>query len=102
MQQNELHSHSEPPLRRNFTSLIAALSAVMLSLLRKGDHVVSSSYLFGNTNSLWNTVAGQGVGVSFADATDAASVEAARSPAPAFSASSSACAAASGRARRAR
>ncbi|HEY0962573.1 MAG TPA: hypothetical protein VGE69_09465 [Pseudomonadales bacterium] len=33
MQQNELHSHPEPPLRRNFTSLIAALSAVMLLLL---------------------------------------------------------------------
>jgi O-acetylhomoserine (thiol)-lyase len=39
--------------------------------------VVSSAFLFGNTNSLWQTVAGQGVGVDFVDATDAARVEAA-------------------------
>jgi O-acetylhomoserine (thiol)-lyase len=39
--------------------------------------VVSSSFLFGNTNSLWQTVAGQGVGVDFVDATDVANVAAA-------------------------
>jgi O-acetylhomoserine (thiol)-lyase len=41
---------------------------------------VSSSFLFGNTNSLWNTVAGQGVDVSFVDATDVVNVEAALTP----------------------
>ena len=50
------------------------------ALLRDGDHVVSSSFLFGNTNSLWNTVAGQGTEVSFVDATDVANVEAALQP----------------------
>ncbi|MBI3286035.1 MAG: PLP-dependent transferase, partial [Burkholderiales bacterium] len=47
----------------------------------QGDQVVSSSFLFGNTNSLWQTVAGQGVDVAFVDATDVANVEAALTPA---------------------
>jgi O-acetylhomoserine (thiol)-lyase len=63
-----------------FATGMGAIGAVFQALLRAGDHVVSSSFLFGNTNSLWNTVAGQGVGVSFVDATDAANVEAALTP----------------------
>jgi O-acetylhomoserine (thiol)-lyase len=43
--------------------------------------VVSSAFLFGNTNSLWQTVAGQGIDVSFVDATDVANIEAALTPA---------------------
>jgi len=50
------------------------------SLLRAGDHVVSSAFLFGNTNSLWQTVTGQGIGVSFVDATDVANVAQAITP----------------------
>jgi O-acetylhomoserine (thiol)-lyase len=42
--------------------------------------VVSSSFLFGNTNSLWQTVAGQGVGVDFVDATNVDYVAAALKP----------------------
>ena len=63
-----------------FSTGMAALAAVLLTLLRKGDHVVSSSYLFGNTNSLLNTLAGIGVEVTFVDATDAAMVENAVTP----------------------
>jgi O-acetylhomoserine (thiol)-lyase len=37
--------------------------------------------LFGNTNSLWQTVQGQGMSVSFADATDVANIEKAITPA---------------------
>lgn len=58
-----------------FATGMAALSAAMLALLKRGDHVVSSSYLFGNTNSLLNTLAGIGVDVTFVDATRAAEVE---------------------------
>jgi O-acetylhomoserine (thiol)-lyase len=47
------------------------------ALLRAGDHVVSSSFLFGNTNSLWQTAMSQGISVSFVDATEVANVEAA-------------------------
>jgi O-acetylhomoserine (thiol)-lyase len=63
-----------------FGTGMAAIGALFQALLTAGDHVVSSSFLFGNTNSLWNTVAGQGVGVSFVEATDAANVEAALTP----------------------
>jgi O-acetylhomoserine (thiol)-lyase len=63
-----------------FGTGMAAIGALFQALLKAGDHVVSSAFLFGNTNSLWNTVAGQGVGVSFVDATDVANVEAALTP----------------------
>jgi len=64
-----------------FATGMGAIGAVVQSLLRAGDHVVSSAFLFGNTNSLWQTVAGQGIAVSFVDATDVANVAAAITPA---------------------
>lgn len=64
-----------------FATGMAAIGAVVQALLREGDHVVSSAFLFGNTNSLWQTVDGQGVDVSFVDATDVKNVEAALTPA---------------------
>ena len=63
-----------------FATGMAAIGAVFQSLLRKGDHVVSSAFLFGNTNSLWQTVNAQGVEVSMVDATDVRHVEAALRP----------------------
>src|SRR5690554_2053093 len=63
-----------------FASGMAAIGSTFFALLRAGDHVVSSSFLFGNTNSLLSTFAGLGVEVSFADATDASQVEAALRP----------------------
>ncbi|HZV64175.1 MAG TPA: cystathionine gamma-synthase family protein [Telluria sp.] len=63
-----------------FATGMGAIGAVFQALLRAGDHVVSSSFLFGNTNSLWQTVAGQGVGVAFVDATEVQNVEAALTP----------------------
>ncbi len=64
-----------------FSTGMAAIGAVAQALLREGDHVVSSAFLFGNTNSLWQTVNGQGIDVSFVDATDVTQVEAALTPA---------------------
>ena len=64
-----------------FATGMAAIAAVVQALLREGDHVVSSAFLFGNTNSLWQTVNGQGIDVSFVDATSVANVEAALTPA---------------------
>ncbi|MGH8855015.1 MAG: aminotransferase class I/II-fold pyridoxal phosphate-dependent enzyme, partial [Telluria sp.] len=63
-----------------FATGMGAIGALFQALLRAGDHIVSSSFLFGNTNSLWQTVAGQGVDVAFVDATDVANVEAALRP----------------------
>ncbi|TCS39610.1 O-acetylhomoserine (thiol)-lyase [Paucimonas lemoignei] len=64
-----------------FSTGMAAIGALAQALLRAGDHVVSSSFLFGNTNSLWQTVNAQGANVTFVDATDVANVEAALTPA---------------------
>ncbi|MGH8778260.1 cystathionine gamma-synthase family protein [Paraburkholderia sp.] len=63
-----------------FSTGMAALSAVFLTLLRSGDHVVSSRYVFGNTNSLFGTLQGLGVAVSKVDAGSVAAVEAALQP----------------------
>ncbi|WP_426190732.1 cystathionine gamma-synthase family protein [Massilia sp. DWR3-1-1] len=63
-----------------FATGMGAIGAVFQGLLRAGDHVITSSFLFGNTNSLWQTVAGQGVAVDFVDATDVAQVAAAITP----------------------
>jgi len=57
-----------------FGTGMAAIGALFQALLKAGDQIVSSSFLFGNTNSLWQTVAGQGVDVAFVDATDVAQV----------------------------
>jgi len=64
-----------------FGTGMAAIGAIMLALLREGDHVVSSAFLFGNTNSLFNTVEAHGSDVTFVDATDVRAVEAAITPA---------------------
>ncbi|HKA39623.1 MAG TPA: cystathionine gamma-synthase family protein [Burkholderiales bacterium] len=52
-----------------FSTGMAAIAAVCTALLREGDHVVSSSFLFGNTNSLFGTYNTQGFDISFVDAT---------------------------------
>lgn len=64
-----------------FATGMAAIGAMVQALLRSGDHVISSAFLFGNTNSLWQTVELQGMPVSFVDATDVAHVERAITPA---------------------
>ena len=58
-----------------FATGMAAIATTMLSLLRKGDHVVSSIFLFGNTNSFFNTLIRLGIQVTFVDATEACFVE---------------------------
>jgi O-acetylhomoserine (thiol)-lyase len=64
-----------------FSTGMAAVGALVQGLLRSGDHVISSAYLFGNTNSLWQTVQLQGMPVSFVDATTVEAVEQALTPA---------------------
>jgi O-acetylhomoserine (thiol)-lyase len=60
-----------------FATGMAAIGAVVQGLLRAGDHIVSTAFLFGNTASLWQTIRGQGIDVSMVDATAIAQVEAA-------------------------
>jgi len=65
----------------SFATGMAAIGAIMLSMLRAGDHVVASRYLFGNTASLFQTLESHGTAVSFVDAADAGDVAAAITPA---------------------
>lgn len=63
-----------------FATGMAAISGTFLALLRAGDHVISSHYVFGNTNSVLDTLTGFGIEVSKVDAGHVASVEAALRP----------------------
>jgi O-acetylhomoserine (thiol)-lyase len=64
-----------------FATGMAAIGAVLLALLREGDHVVASQFLFGNTVSMLGTLAARGMPITYVDATDAANVERALTPA---------------------
>jgi O-acetylhomoserine (thiol)-lyase len=64
-----------------FSTGMAAIGATLLSLLRGGDHIVASAFIFGNTNSLLATLADHGTPVTFVDATRAEDVERALTPA---------------------
>ena len=63
-----------------FATGMAAISAVMFTLLRSGDHLVSGRHVFGNTNSLFGTLSDLGVAVSKVDAGAVANVDAALRP----------------------
>jgi O-acetylhomoserine (thiol)-lyase len=63
-----------------FATGMAAITATFLTLLKAGDHLVASRYVFGNTNSLLGTLRDLGVQVSMVDATAVAHVEAALQP----------------------
>lgn len=58
-----------------FATGMGAISSTLMSLLRQGDHIVSSAFLFGNTNSLLGTLQLLGIDVTFVDATDVKNVE---------------------------
>lgn len=58
-----------------FSTGMAAISSTLLSLLKEGDHIISSAFLFGNTNSFFGTLQKLGIEVTFVDATEAQFVE---------------------------
>lgn len=60
-----------------FATGMAGIAAIMLTLLRQGDHFIASSFLFGNTNSFFGTLENFGIEVTFVDATKASEVESA-------------------------
>ena len=63
-----------------FATGMAAIATVVLALLKAGDHLVASQYLFGNTTSLFTTLAAHGISISYADPTDTKSVAQAIQP----------------------
>ncbi|ARP95549.1 cystathionine gamma-synthase family protein [Bordetella genomosp. 13] len=64
----------------SFATGMAALAGIFNTLLRRGDHLISSQYIFGNTNSLLGTLTDLGVEVTTVDATDVEQVRAALRP----------------------
>ncbi len=75
--QNKITAMEDGIATAAFATGMAAIASTMLSLLRQGDHIVSSAYLFGNTNSLFGTFQNLGIEVTFVDATDVNKVQAA-------------------------
>ena len=65
----------------SFATGMAAIGAVLLALLKEGDHIVASHYVFGNTASQLATLEAHGHPVTFVDATAVRLVEAALLPA---------------------
>ena len=63
-----------------FGTGMGAIGTLLFALLRQGDHFVSSSFLFGNTNSLFQSFHVHGIDVTFVDATRVDAVEAAIRP----------------------
>lgn len=63
-----------------FASGMAAISTLFFTLLRAGDHVIASQFLFGNTPSLLNTFKHFGVAVTLVDVTNVKNVQAAMQP----------------------
>jgi O-acetylhomoserine (thiol)-lyase len=55
---------------------MAAISAVITALFRKNDHIIASSYLFGNSRSIFQTFIEMGIDITFVDATSAENVRA--------------------------
>lgn len=60
-----------------FATGMAAIGSTLFALLRAGDHMIASAFLFGNTNSLFNSFRNFGIDVSFVDTTRADAVAAA-------------------------
>lgn len=57
-----------------FSTGMAAISATIMALIKHGDHVVASSYLFGNTRSIFQTFMDMGLDFTFVDATSVENV----------------------------
>jgi len=64
----------------SFATGMAALAAIFSTLLRRGDHLICSQHIFGNTTSFLSTLTELGVRISFVDATSAANVKQAIEP----------------------
>jgi O-acetylhomoserine (thiol)-lyase len=60
-----------------FSTGMAAITATVLALIKKGDHIVASSFLFGNSRSVMQTFMELGLDFTFVDATSAENVKSA-------------------------
>ncbi len=60
-----------------FSTGMAAITATIQSLIKAGDHIIASSFLFGNTRSVMQTFMDLGLSFTFVDATSADHIKAA-------------------------
>ena len=58
-----------------FATGMGAISATMLALIKHGDHVVASSFLFGNTRSIFQSFIDMGLDITFVDATSVNNIQ---------------------------
>ncbi|NDV90115.1 cystathionine gamma-synthase family protein [Alteromonas sp. 345S023] len=63
-----------------FATGMAAISSTLFSLVKAGDHLIVSQYLFGNTRSFFHTLSQFGVQISYVDVTDIQNVKEAYQP----------------------
>lgn len=63
-----------------FSTGMAAITATILALMKTGDHIIASSFLFGNTRSVLQTFIELGLQISFVDGTDADNIKRAYQP----------------------
>ncbi|HVW98525.1 MAG TPA: cystathionine gamma-synthase family protein [Mucilaginibacter sp.] len=59
-----------------FSTGMAAISSTILSLMKQGDHVLASSFLFGNTRSVFQSFADMGLDITYTDATSVDNIKA--------------------------
>ncbi|MDN5288626.1 MAG: cystathionine gamma-synthase family protein [Mucilaginibacter sp.] len=57
-----------------FSTGMAAISATVMALIKHTDHIVASSFLFGNSRSIFQTYIDLGLNITFVDATDVENV----------------------------
>jgi O-acetylhomoserine (thiol)-lyase len=60
-----------------FSTGMAGIAALFTALIRKTDHVIASSYLFGNSRSIFSSFIEMGLDFTFIDVTDVENVRAA-------------------------
>lgn len=63
-----------------FATGMAGISSMIYSLLKAGDHIVVSQYLFGNTRSFFETLSHFSISVSYVDVTSSEHVANALTP----------------------
>src|SRR5215217_9053135 len=63
-----------------FATGMAGIASTILALIKQGDHIVASSYLFGNTRSVFQSYMDMGLDITFVDATAVANIENALKP----------------------
>lgn len=78
--QNKITKMEEGIATLAFSTGMAAIAATMLSLLRAGDNIIASSFLFANTRSFLSTLEGLGITVTLVDPTESKNIEAAITP----------------------